>query len=57
MKDKLKVLVSLILAVLLIVLVIVKGIDRRSDSEKFVNEYERLNGKDYVEVKMPKVKI
>jgi len=56
MKDKLKVLASLILAVLLIVLVIVKGIDRRSDSEKFVNEYERLNGKDYVEVKMPKVK-
>lgn len=55
-ENKLKVLVSLILAVLLIVLVIVKGIDRRSDSEKFVNEYERLNGKDYVEVKMPKVK-
>ena len=56
MKEKLKVLASLILAALLIVLVIVKGIDRRSDSEKFVNEYERLNGKNYVEVKMPEVK-
>ncbi len=57
MKDKMKVLASLILAVLLIVLVIVKGIDRRSDSEKFVNEYERLNNtSDYVEVKMPEVK-
>lgn len=56
MKEKLKVFASLIIAVLLIVLVIVKGIDRRSDSERFINEYERLNGKDYVEVKISEAK-